>query len=125
MKLVTDRDGNSYIVTPTKINGRSYLALVDTGATTVVISERVFAKLKNPKYHSCVVVTANKINRARNVEVNLEINNLEGATEALCIDLKIIRERCKRLRVPIYEVMIGIAELKDYKLQKELYKCLK
>lgn len=131
MKVVTVKGtGGYWIVTKITINGNSYNALVDTGATNIIASEKVFANSKS-KVHKLDVVGSigNPSSKSRSFKGKLEIETSENyITRNNWIipttSFKHIYKMCDDAKLERVDVIIGMREIIKLDLSKMLFECL-
>lgn len=123
MKIVSAKGtGGYFIFVQVRLNGKDLTALVDTGATSILIDEKHTHKLKTNSINNVAGLGGEF--KSKVVSLNLSCNGIKKKLYANSFNFDGIHQMCDSVKVKRYDMIIGTKQILQFKLTNELWKVL-
>lgn len=103
-------------------NGKTLIALIDTGATSCLINEK---HIENIKYKVSNASGLGGDFKTKEVELQIKCNGIKKKVTVYGSNFKHIHSLCKSVKVPPYDMIISSQQLVQFNLSKKLYDTLR
>lgn len=123
MKLIPIRGtGGSLIFVDVTHKGKKLRALVDTGSTSCVVSNKI---ITSDRFKVSSVTGIGGDLKAKEVGLKIEINGITKKINCFAMDFTSINDICDNVGIKHYDLIIGIKQIKQFNLSKKLYDTLR